>query len=231
MAGRGPVVSTPADVAAAADARAIEDVVGPLAAFSRDLPMRVQVAAGWKPDKTAAVWAVGEVAPGDDWKTGGEPGARSFRVALTSSSPLAAGDYAVRIRARGAAATAIALNEVVRLALPHAPEEIGAICVRRGPATGNKDVATADLRFRRSEHIRVEVPSTSPAVSARLLDRTGKVLAVPLTAAVREDADGSRWQTAELALAPLAVGDYVIELAGGAGGERKRTLVAFRIVP
>ena len=252
MAGRGPVVSTPADVAAAADARAIEDVVGPLAAFSRDLPMRVQVAAGWKPDKTAAVWAVGEVAPGDDWKTGGEaevmlttaagatvstthariePGARSFRVALTSSSPLAAGDYAVRIRARGAAATAIALNEVVRLALPQAPDEIGALFVRRGPATGNKDVATADLRFRRSEHIRVEVPSISPAVSARLLDRTGKVLAVPLTAAVREDADGSRWQTAELALAPLAVGDYVIELAGGAGGERKRTLVAFRIVP
>ena len=92
-------------------------------------------------------------------------------------------------------------------------------------------MATADLRFRRSEHIRVEVPSVSPAVSARLLDRTGKVLAVPLTAAVREDADGSRWQTAEVALAPLAVGDYVIELAGGAGGERKRTLVAFRIVP
>jgi VWFA-related protein len=252
MAGRGPVVSTPADVAAAADARAIEDVVGPLAAFSRDLPMRVQVAAGWKPDQTAAVWAVGEVAPGDDWKTGGEaevmlttaagatvstthariePGARSFRVALTSSTPLAAGDYAVHIRARGAAATAIALNEVVRLALPQAPDEIGAICVRRGPATGNKEVATADLRFRRSEHIRVEVPSISPAVSARLLDRTGKALAVPLTAAVREDADGSRWQTAELALAPLAVGDYVIELAGGAGGERKRTLVAFRIVP
>jgi hypothetical protein len=56
---------------------------------------------------------------------------------------------------------------------------------------------------------------------------------------VRDDADGARWQTAQLALAPLAVGDYVIELSGGSGGsgrsggsggETKRTLVAFRVV-
>jgi hypothetical protein len=54
---------------------------------------------------------------------------------------------------------------------------------------------------------------------------------VPVTALMRDEADGSRWQTAQLALAPLAPGDYVIELAGGAGGEQKRTLVGFRVVP
>jgi hypothetical protein len=52
---------------------------------------------------------------------------------------------------------------------------------------------------------------------------------------VRDDADGSRWQTAQLALAPLGVGDYLIELAGGAGraggAGGLRALAAFRIVP
>jgi hypothetical protein len=120
--------------------------------------------------------------------------------------------------------------------------------MRRGPATGNKEVATADLRFRRSEQLRVEIPTAaSGAVSARLLDRSGKPLTVPVAAALRDDPDGWRWQTAQLALAPLAVGDYVIELTAGSGGSGgsdgsggsggtggtggKRTLVAFRVIP
>lgn len=54
-------------------------------------------------------------------------------------------------------------------------------------------------------------------------------MAIPVTAAVRDETDGSLWVTAQLALAPLAVGDYIIELTTGAGGSR--TLQAFRIVP
>jgi hypothetical protein len=93
--------------------------------------------------------------------------------------------------------------------------------------TGNRDVPTADLRFRRNEQVRVELPtpSTEP-VTARLLDRTGKPLAVPVTATVRDDSDGSRWHTAQLALAPLAPGDYVIEMAVG----EKRTITVFRVI-
>ena len=87
---------------------------------------------------------------------------------------------------------------------------------------------TADLRFRRNEQIRVEIPTRRQrSVSARLLDRTGKPLAVPVAAALRDDADGSRWRTAQLALAPLAPGDYVIEIASG----EKRMISAFRVVP
>jgi hypothetical protein len=69
--------------------------------------------------------------------------------------------------------------------------------------------------------------AASEPASARLLDRTGKALPIPLEAAVREDPGGGRWETTELALAPLGVGDYVIELASG----EKRMLAAFRIVP
>ena len=87
---------------------------------------------------------------------------------------------------------------------------------------------TADLRFRRNEQLRVEVLAASAdAPSARLLDRTGKPLPVPVAAAMRDDSDGLRWHTAQIALAPLAPGDYVIELAAGG----KRTLSAFRVVP
>ena len=64
-------------------------------------------------------------------------------------------------------------------------------------------------------------------VSGRLLDRTGKALNVPVTAAVRTDADGSRWRTAQLALAPLAPGDYVVEITSGS----ERSIAAFRIIP
>ena len=60
-----------------------------------------------------------------------------------------------------------------------------------------------------------------------MLDRTGKALPIPVAGSVKDDADGIRWRSAEVALAPLAPGDYIIELAAGTG----RTLVAFRVVP
>jgi hypothetical protein len=150
-------------------------------------------------------------------------------MALTSPAPLEPGEYVLRVGARASAGTAsIPSRETARLTIPPAPESVGAIFVRRALATGNKDTPTADLRFRRNEQVRVEVPADSAeSVSARLLDRTGKALAVPVTAGVRDDADGSRWQTAQLALAPLAPGDYVIEIASG----NRKTMSAFRVIP
>src|SRR5204863_9949833 len=132
-----------------------------------------------------------------------------------------------RVGAR-AGATSIPPFANMRVVIPASPESTGALFVRRGPSTANRETPTADLRFRRSEQLRVEIPTTSTdTVSARLLDRTGKALAVPVTGAIRDDADGSRWQTAQLALTPLAPGDYVIEMSAG----EKRTITAFRIVP
>jgi hypothetical protein len=86
---------------------------------------------------------------------------------------------------------------------------------------------TADLRFRRSERLRVEVPATADVTGARLLDRTGKPLAVPVAASTRTDADGARWATGELLLAPLAPADYVVEISVTG----TRTMAAFRVVP
>src|SRR5262249_46231679 len=140
---------------------------------------------------------------------------------------------------------AIRSRETVRLTIGAAPAASGALFQRRGPGSGGAFVPTADLRFRRNEQLRVEVPGdAAEGAAARLLDRTGKAMSVPVTAAVRDDSDGSRWHTAQLALAPLAPGDYVIEVSGRSGGssgsgrsggpgasEERRMLAAFRVVP
>jgi hypothetical protein len=229
----------------------VDAAVAPLEGYARPLPIRVHGAAGWKPGNAGAVWAVGELGPGEEWKGGGEadlmlttgsgatlatahvtiaPGTRGFRASFTGDQPLAPGDYLVRVRVKGSGTTGTTA-ETLRIVLPELPDATGAVFVRRGPATGNKEIPTADLRFRRGEQLRVELPTPfSETGAARLLDRTGKALSVPITSTARDDADGSRWQIVQLALAPLAPADYVIEVAG-AGGSGKRTLLGFRVIP
>src|SRR6185503_17501324 len=260
---RGYLAATPAAATAAArggagapattnseadaTARAIAAAIGPLAGYARELPLRIQTAAGWKPGnaESAAIWVVGELGgaatTGDAFVDGFDVtitvstasdqtvgtastrvprGARAFRAVVTPSQPLAAGEYAVRVGARGGAGS-IPVRETTRLTVSAAPDAAGAMFVRRG--AGNRESPTADLRFRRNEQLRVEIPvAASDPPSARLLDRNGQPLAVPVTAAVRDDADGSRWHTAQLSLAPLAPADYVIELTAGS----KKTIAA-----
>jgi len=238
---------------ASAEAAAIATAIAPLSAYARDVPLRLQIAAGWKPGDTASagVWVAGELGDvgtlGPLWNegfdvtaalttladatvaTGGlsvARGARTFRLALTPSAPIAAGEYILRVAARAGSAS-IPSRATLRFSIA-ASDSFGALFIRRGQSTGNKDVNTADVRFRRNEQVRVEIPtSSSAAAAARLLDRAGNELAVPVTAATRDDADGWRWSTAQIALAPLAPGDYVIELSDGT----QRMLAAFRIVP
>ncbi len=61
--GRGSTTASPEAAAAATEAHAIEAVVAPLENYTRDLPLRVQAAAGWTPAATpaAAVWFVAEL--------------------------------------------------------------------------------------------------------------------------------------------------------------------------
>ena len=247
---RASAPPTPAAVAAAAEAGIVDAAVKSLSTLARELPVRLHASAGWTPAGAATVWAVAEVSrgpQGDDWAGGGQadamlvdssgktaataraqiaPGSSSVRLAL-SSTGLAAGDYQLQIRTKGAQA-ASAASDTLRITLPAAPHATGAIFFRRGATTGNRETATADLRFRRSDRLRVDVPAAAAtAVTGRLLDRTGNAMAIPVTATIRDDPDGSRWQSAEVSLAPLAPGDYLIELTSGSD----RAIEAFRIVP
>jgi hypothetical protein len=234
---RAAAVPTPA---AAAETLAVESAIASLPDATREIPMRLQAAAGWRQGAdgraTAAFWVIGELAggtpPGRELEAtavsaagttvarGTSPAARNVLIALTQSEPAEPGEYTVRVRSDAFGSGS------VRVTLPPAPDAGGAVLIRRGPTTGNREVPTADRRFRRSEQLRVELPTVSAPMTARLLDRTGKPLGVPVAANVRDEADGSRWQTAQVALAPLAAGDYIIELAS----DGKRTLVGFRVV-
>lgn len=232
-------------------AKAVEHSLGTLAVFSRERPLRLQVVTGYLPSGAATLWGIAEVpaATGShDWSEGGQadatlvdsggktiatqrvtipPGARTLRFAFGSGLTLAPGDYQVQLRAKGTAASLGAM-ESVRVPLAAAPIAHGTVVLRRGITTGNQLMATADLRFRRTERISVEIPTTATdAGTAQLLNRTGQVMPIPVTTAIREDGDGARWRTAQLALAPLAPGDYAIEQSAGG----TTTLTAFRVLP
>ena len=60
-----------------------------------------------------------------------------------------------------------------------------------------------------------------------LLDRAGKALQVPVQVTERTDADGIRWIVADVTLAPLAAGDYAIEVSAGGASQ----VTGFRVIP
>lgn len=102
----------------------------------------------------------------------------------------------------------------------------------RGPATGNQVQPANGRVFPRSERVRMEMEAATatPIWTGVLLDRNGTKTAVPVTTGERTDAStGQRWLTADITLAPLGPGDYVVELATTVGSEQKKTLVALRV--
>jgi hypothetical protein len=76
------------------------------------------------------------------------------------------------------------------------------------------------------------VPSETAlgTLTAALLGRNGHPLAVPVTLGERDD-NGTRYVTGEVVLAPLAVGDYLVEFTNRATPVAPSVLTAFRIVP
>jgi VWFA-related protein len=231
-----------------AEANVLAHALSPLSAFSRELPLRVQAAAAWTSGRAAIVRAVVEVprsrASGDDWSKGGQvdatllnaegkpiakgsapldPGTFAAQIAIAPPAPLEPGDYKVLIRTKGAAA--LGSTESFTFTLEADPLGTGTLFFRR---FGPREIPTADLRFRRTERIIVETPaSLGGEITARLLGRTGVPLNVPVTATIRDDADGTRWRRVEITLAPLAPGEYIVETQAG----KERTLTAFRVVP
>lgn len=218
-------------------------------------PLRVQAAAG-----ASGIWVAGEIdaeVVGDAWGQGGRvrvqfdhesgaaPPARTelvldavqhaFVAASPSDQPLAPGRYVVRLElldSRGAPITSTSTDAVVPA--PTALLGTSGLVYRRGPWTGREYVPTVDARFRRTERIRLEVPrgAGSGQATARLLGRDGRPLAVALTVGERVDASsGQRMIVAEAVLAPLAQGDYVLEVAVEHGDRRDSIAYAFRIVP
>jgi VWFA-related protein len=102
----------------------------------------------------------------------------------------------------------------------------------RGPTTGNKVEPAAGHIFSRSDRLHVELEAPAPGItwSGVLLDRTGKQTPIPVTTGERTDAaSGQRWLTADITLAPLGAGDYVISLTTTEPNQNAQRLVAIRV--
>lgn len=240
--------------AAAAERQAVTAALGALATIGREPALYVQAAVARPSSGVPSISAVIEIgrAQRSDWTNGGQAdvllvdtagnaagsgratvaaGAASARVTIAPPA-LAPGMYDLQVRAKGSTAPSASI-ESTRVTVPASDDGGGTLYFRRGPSTGNREVPTADLRFRRNETLRLAVPAaaSTAAGSARLLDRTGAALAVPVMVSAVDESDGSRWLTAQATLAPLAPGDYVMEVTGRAEGASSRTVAAFRVVP
>ena len=149
-----------------------------------------------------------------------------FAVQVPETGGLAAGDYTIRVRAKGGAGATI--DETARATIAAQAPPIGEPVVwRRRPATGLTYFRTADPRASRTDRLRFELATAATAApSATLLDRAGQPIAVPVQVTTREE-NGTRWVVLDATIAPLAPGDYAIEVKAG---DASRT-IAFRVVP
>lgn len=147
------------------------------------------------------------------------PGQRDFVTPVALDDP-AVTPARVQVRAEPAGAPAVGL-EVAPLA--GAP-----LLMRRSGAATPK--AAADFRFFRTEELIYRWPLAASESSGRVrvLDRAGEAMALS-SSPVEQSADGGRWMTGTLTLAPLVNGDYLLELTKQAAGATKTVLVPFRI--
>jgi VWFA-related protein len=209
-------------------------------------------------DGRSHVWVVGEINPSTarsaEWAAGGEaeatitaedettiatakqtmePAAKTVSMTLPDVA-LGPGDYVLRLRLRPAS-PGIPLVDTIRFTVEDSGTPVGRPRLRRrGPTTGARYVETATRTFQRTERVRVEVPILGGAdgVTAELLDRNGKTIPVPVQSGLQRDQAGVlTWGTAELVLAPLAPGDYVIKTSIQRGTDRQEIVTAFRMVP
>ncbi len=155
-------------------------------------------------------------------------GERTFLTTM----PLPAGGSELSIRARLVASSggALPVSDMLRI---DTSAGIQPLLFRRGLTTGNRLVPAADLRFSRTERVRLELPVGADAKpgAGRLLDRTGQPMQVPVTVGERMDEPtGQRWITADLVLAALSGGDYAIEIEVIGGDKSQRIISAIRVV-
>lgn len=149
-----------------------------------------------------------------------KPSDGAFALRVPQQGAVKPGEYAVQVQLRPDANDSVVLTDTARVVMNAARgEELGTPVVwRRGPSTGPRYLQTADGRFSRSERIRLELATTVPGTAgARLLDRAGQPLHVPVSVSARPDDSGQfRWIVADATLAPLAPGQYTIEVTLGA---------------
>ena len=226
-----------------------------LAPARSNLPVRLHAAAG-----AAQIWITGELDAGTlkdpEWAQGGrakvtlareggaappivkevtlEPGQRVLSV-VHQEAPLPEGRFTIAVSLIANGGT-LPLQGSADVIIPPKAAFVGAsgIVSRRGPSTGLAYHETADARFKRTERLRLQLPKIAADATAtsRLLSRNGQPM--PLAVTLSEAADQKTQApmiVCDLTLAPLAQGEYVLEVRVEKDGKTETAAYAFRIVP
>jgi len=157
-------------------------------------------------------------------------GERTFAIPVKLPSPVQSGALDVRATLTGTDPDAERFSDILSLDLGAASAQ--PMIYRRGPATGNRLLPAANFQFSRTERARFEFPVAADVktTGARLLDRSGQPVNVPITTGERvDDQTGQRWLTADITLAALGAGDYGIEIAMTAAGGEQKVVTALRV--
>lgn len=155
-----------------------------------------------------------------------EPGARGTIVRIPVGA--SAGPWQAVVKVRG--------DEIMPESDTVSIERRGAtllgqpIAYRAASAAASAFRPLAGFYFRRTERLRLDWPILRPLESqtARLLDRNGNPLAVPVALTTREQ-DGRMTMSGLLVLAPLSIGDYLIEVNAKAGELTEQQLIPIRV--
>jgi VWFA-related protein len=152
-----------------------------------------------------------------------EPGARSAVVRIPLKR--AAGPFNASIRLRSATEG----SSEDGLTIARSASVLGAPLVYR-LATPTIVRPAGSMEFRRTERIQVRWPVTGPASGgdARILGRDGVPLGLAVPLRDLEE-DGARFLVADLNLAPLTAGEYIIEVSTTAEGQPASAQLAIRV--
>jgi VWFA-related protein len=251
----GANAAAPASASAGGAASAVAAATAPIVSFSARAQFRIRAAA-WSRSGPAGgtVWVVGELDQQTKrlpaWTRGAladvvvigadstqaasqrvevKPAEGAFTFQLPETGGVAPGDYTVRIRLRSPMDGELGLSDTARISIKDTPSLGDAVLWRRGPSTGPQHLRTADPRFQRNERIRLELATSSvEPVTARVIDRNGQPMSIPVEVSERPDPSGSfRWVVVDLGLAPFGPADYALEVTQGLA----KQLTAFRVVP
>jgi hypothetical protein len=131
-------------------------------------------------------------------------------------------------RAAGAATKPVTLPDGVE----RIKRKADMTALRRGPSTGLAYVKVTESRFRRTERLRLEVPIPQGATNAAGRILTSQKQTLPLVVAYStQQINGKTVGVADVVLAPLAIGEYSLELSYDVSGQKESVAYEFRIIP
>jgi VWFA-related protein len=156
-----------------------------------------------------------------------DPGARGTVIRVPVADQQGPWQAQVRVREEGAA---LPESDTVGISRDSGKLLGRPLAYRAASAAASPFRPLAAFYFRRTERLRIDWPVLQPldSHSARLLDRNGKPLPVPIPLVLRDEG-GRSVLSGTMSLAPFSIGDYLIEVNAAGASTTEQQLIAIRV--